>query len=355
MNGIGLAVLGMAVLAASWGITALVLRAGLARRVLDIPNARSSHLVPTPRGGGIGLVAAGSAALWWLVAGAGLPAATAALTGAALAIAAIGLADDLKPLSARLRLAVQLGAGLALLAALPEAPRLALGGGEAPAWLALAAALGGLAWLTNLYNFMDGIDGLAGLQGVAVGSAAALVLGLAGSGMWPAPLVVAAAAAGFSLWNLPPARIFMGDVGSAWLGFMFAGLALLSSLDDPRLPWCWLVLLAVFVSDASVTLLTRLARGERIHEAHRSHQYQRLTRRWVARFEALGATAPAARARAHRRYSLGAMAVVLIWLLPLAGALALGTLEPLVALLLAYGPLVAAALWLGAGRPGELP
>src|SRR5690606_40492048 len=92
-------------------------------------------------------------------------------------------------------------------------------------------------------------------------------------------------------WTWSHVLFFMGDVGSAWVGFMFACVALVSSLDDPRLPWCWLVLLAVFVSDASVTLLTRLARGERIHEAHRSHQSQRLTRRWAARFEALGATA----------------------------------------------------------------
>lgn len=354
MSAIGFALLGVAVFTTSWAITGGVIRLTQARQLLDIPNARSSHLVPTPRGGGIGPVAAASAALWFLVAEGSGTTALGVVTGAALAVAAIGLVDDLKPLSAGLRLAIQLGAALVLLAALPGFPQLVLGDWRAPTWLSVAAVLVWLVWLTNLYNFMDGIDGLAGLHGVAVGVAAAVVLGLSDSDLWPAPLVVAVATAGFALWNYPPARIFMGDVGSAWLGFLLAGLAVLSSFDNPRLPWCWLILVAVFASDATLTLLTRLVRGETIHEAHRSHQYQRLTRLWAARFEAAGSPPWLARARAHRRYGLGAATVVLVWLLPLSAALALGWLTPLHGLLLAYSPLVAAALWLGAGRAEEL-
>ncbi len=342
-----LALLVATVFFCAWLLTALVLTLALRHRVLDIPSERSSHLQPTPRGGGLGMALAASLGLGWLVVDGAWPLLPVIVAGLALAL--VGLADDIKPLSARPRLAVQLAAAVAVLASL-GAPAIFLWSWQVPGALATGFALLWLLWMTNLYNFMDGIDGLAGLHALAVGVAAAWLLALAGDALWPAPLVVAVAAAGFSAWNFPPARIFMGDTGSGWLGFVLAALALLAGRENPDLLWCWIILLALFASDSTVTLLVRLARGERVYQAHRSHVYQHLTRRWMARLVVRGLEQRRARARVHGWYCLGSVAVVMVWLLPLATAVALGLMDGAVATLLAYGPLLASALWLGGGR-----
>jgi Fuc2NAc and GlcNAc transferase len=346
--------LALTVLLSTWLITAVTLKLALARQVLDIPNQRSSHLAPTPKAGGIGMVMAASAALYWLAAGWGaqmwLP--LTALATCGIAIATIGLADDLKPLSARLRLGVQLLAATILLAGLQDVPRFTAAGFSLPFYLGLPLALLWLLWMTNLYNFMDGIDGLAGMHAMAVGFCAALLLAAAQvpAVLWLAPLLVAVASGGFMVWNFPPARIFMGDTGSAWLGFVFAALALLSGIYDPGLFWLWAILLAVFVTDATLTLLTRLLRGQRIHEAHRCHAYQRVSLRLMEHYKSMGDNPATARSRAHRLYGFFVLAVVLAWLLPLAWLAAGDVVDGFVATLIAYGPLVVAALWLGAGR-----
>jgi UDP-N-acetylmuramyl pentapeptide phosphotransferase/UDP-N-acetylglucosamine-1-phosphate transferase len=237
---------------------------------LDVPNQRSSHAVPTPRGGGIAIV--GTIAVAWLalcVAGF-LPLLTSlVIVAAMLGLAAVSWIDDLRGLSPGVRLLAQIAAVAAGILVLPKG--LVFQGWLPPGLDAVAAALLWV-WFANLFNFMDGIDGIAGSEAAAVAIGIALLagdrLGLA------APAVaIAAAALGFLVWNWAPARIFMGDVGSVPLGYALGFL-----LYELALRGAWraaLILPAYFLADASLTLLRRLVRGERVWQAHREHFYQR--------------------------------------------------------------------------------
>ena len=249
--------------------------------ILDEPNARSSHVRPTPRGGGAAIVAVGLAAVTVLVAG-GLVAPSqggwAAL--AAVIVAAVSGIDDIASISPRIRLAVQLAAaGIAVWALGPVrvvdlGPLGSFDFGPAGWGLTVLWIVG----MTNAFNFMDGIDGIAGIT--AAVALAVLAAGLSAAGQALASLTaaaLAAAAAGFLVWNWQPARIFMGDVGSAFLGFTIAVLPLAAGEQASR----WLMpltacVMAPFLVDSSFTLLRRLKNGENIFAAHRSHLYQRL-------------------------------------------------------------------------------
>ncbi|MEO6696428.1 MAG: glycosyl transferase family 4, partial [Gammaproteobacteria bacterium] len=159
-------------------------------------------------------------------------------------------------------------------------------------------------WLTNLYNFMDGIDGLAGAQAVTAGLAGGVLLWwLNAPGLAGASLALAAASGGFLIWNCPPARIFMGDTGSGLLGFSFAVLALAGEQSRAMPAAAWLILLALFILDASYTLLARLLRGEAWYHAHRSHAYQRLVQAGLS----------------HRRVTLWVLLINIVVLWPAAG------------------------------------
>ncbi|HYE50361.1 MAG TPA: glycosyltransferase family 4 protein [Azospirillaceae bacterium] len=265
-----------AVFAASLALTGLVTGLLRRRQVLDRPNERSSHLVPTPRGGGWGLLPplllAWAAVAWasddwsgvWPVVAAAVP------------LALISWADDLSPVPPGWRLVAQALAVTVAMIALPVDTRVFQG------WLPLAAdrALAGLLllWFVNLYNFMDGIDGITGTETLCLG------LGLAAAG-WMAgsesadtayALALAGAALGFLAWNWYPARVFLGDVGSVPLGFLSGWLLLRAAADGLWLPA--LVLPLYYLADATLTLLRRLARGERVWEAHRQHFYQQAVR-----------------------------------------------------------------------------
>jgi Fuc2NAc and GlcNAc transferase len=326
-------------LAAGWALTFVVRLYARRRGVLDRPGERSSHAVPTPRGGGLAIVATllGAAAIvvWLRPAGALVVAAVVLPT---LVVAMLGLVDDHRGLSANFRLRVQFFCAAASVVALwaTLGPRPLPGG-----WFALALVLcvPAIAWCTNLYNFMDGIDGIAASQGVFVALTAAWLL--QGRGMdgiaW---LLVACggACAGFLAWNWRPASIFMGDVGSGALGFFFGAVALATWVGGVLTPWVWILLLGVFIADATTTLAVRWHRGDRLAEAHRSHAYQRLSRR-------LGD---------HGKVVRWVVAVNLLWLMPLA---TLATVRPNWGGGLAVtgiGALVYAALRLGAGRPDHM-
>ena len=312
---------------------------------LDRPNQRSSHAQPTPRGGGVGIVLGGTAAGVWL-GGLGGFADTVLWGGItmSLAIAAIGLWDDVRSVPPALRLCAQLAVCAGALAVLPSLPPLDLPFGAVVSGALLWAALllAGVWWI-NLFNFMDGIDGIAGAQAVfmlaaAAGLAAWMNPALVSHTVWLWMLGVAVATLGFLVLNWPPAKIFMGDVGSSYLALMIFFVALLT-VQAGWLPYqAWLILGAVFVTDATVTLLTRMARRERWAQAHRSHAYQRLAQRW----------------RSHRAVTLGVIAINLLWLLPLAWACATwpeangGSSWGWAAL--AYAPLVAGVLAAGGGR-----
>jgi UDP-N-acetylmuramyl pentapeptide phosphotransferase/UDP-N-acetylglucosamine-1-phosphate transferase len=247
----------------------------------DLPNPRSLHERAVARSGGLAIVLAMIAA----VSVSGLPhtllVAAPGLVPGFLLVAAVSYVDDRWATPAALRLLVHLGSALLLVKgglslATLHVPGLAIAW---PGWIATGATLLFVAWMVNLYNFMDGIDGLAGGMAV-VGFGAYAVLGyLAGDPAFAgASLIVAAAAAGFLLFNFPPARCFMGDTGSSALGFLAAAFALWSSYQWIIPLWISLLVFSPFVVDATVTLLRRIGAGERFWEAHDTHYYQRLVR-----------------------------------------------------------------------------
>jgi UDP-N-acetylmuramyl pentapeptide phosphotransferase/UDP-N-acetylglucosamine-1-phosphate transferase len=255
-------------------------------RALDIPNARSSHTRPTPRGGGVVIVAGFLVGLiaWISLGGSVSPRALGWLAGALL-VAVIGFVDDLRSLPALPRLATQLFAALLLTAVgVQQRDPLFL--------LALPLAFLYVVVVTNVYNFMDGIDGLAASQAVIAGAAlAAAGTAIVNPLLQATGILLAASSAGFLVWNRPPARLFMGDVGSTFLGYSFAGLCLLGNIGvgGGRLPLEFdVVLLAPFLFDALVTLARRIARGERWYAAHRSHYYQRLVQRGLSHGQVTG-------------------------------------------------------------------
>lgn len=274
------AALGGGAVLASAVLSGLARRYALARSVLDVPNERSLHSVATPRGGGAAVavvVLGGILALRLL----GLidPRVALALGGGGALVALVGWIDDRRGVAALPRLLVHLAAAAWAVIWLRGMPELTIGAGAVRlgAFGSVLAILA-IMWSVNLYNFMDGIDGLAGAEAVVVGLAGAVLLGAGESPLALIALLVAAAGAGFLPWNWPPARLFMGDTGSGFLGFVFGGLALASENARALPALVWLVLLAPFFLDATVTLVRRVASGERWYIAHRSHAYQRAVR-----------------------------------------------------------------------------
>ncbi len=270
----------VAVAVAAFAVSCLgtrVLIALLRRRaVLDMPNERSSHAVPTPRGGGIAVIGASAAA--WLASGAAgaVPSSTIIVALAGVGLAGVSWFDDLRGLSPALRLVFQFAAVAVGIWALPH-------GAVFQGWLppgldAVAAALLWV-WFANLFNFMDGVDGIDGSEAAAIGVGIVVVASLVGGdpGLALPAAAIAAAALGFLVWHWAPARIFLGDVGSVPLGYLLGFLLFRLAL---RGEWAAaLILPAYFLADASLTLLRRLARGDRVWQAHREHFYQRAVQR----------------------------------------------------------------------------
>ena len=271
-------------------LSAVAVRAMIAWPILDHPNSRSAHAHPTPRGGGVGVVLAFLAGMLALYRTADYARIAdeqfLGVIGAAAAIACVALVDDARPLSARLRFAAQLAAALVALGSGLVLTRLAL------PWvgvvdLGLAGPALTLFWIlacTNAVNFMDGLDGLVG--GSALVASAALAAIAASQEAWflyAAALFLAAGFAGFLPFNLHPARIFMGDVGSQFAGFVLAVLAVAASRLDASQVSFLLVPLLLFglLFDAGFTLVRRALMGERLGEAHRTHLYQMAQRAGV--------------------------------------------------------------------------
>lgn len=240
----------------------------LKKELLDHPNERSSHTIPTPHGGGLAIVLASYTGFIYLFTQAQMPAELFWALMASLPLVIISLIDDVRPLSAKLRITVHFlsaAAALYFLGGVNEADFIlfTLQG----VWLNIPALIF-IVWMLNLYNFLDGIDGYAGSEAVFIGLGAFILFGSA-----PA-LLIAAATLGFLLFNWQKASIFMGDVGSAFLGFIFAVLALHDASSASFL--AWIILPILFGFDATLTLWRRFRRGDNVTQAHKEHAYQRL-------------------------------------------------------------------------------
>lgn len=263
----------------SYGLGFLVLRQLIRYRMIDRPNERSSHSQPTARGGGIAIV------LVVLAGGAGLALnsrdwSLAGVLSVATVVAAVSWLDDIRSLPAALRLACHIGAAVAVSAMFRWPLGTAMPVPAVLCWLGLLVWLAGY---TNAFNFMDGINGIAAGQAVITGLGMGVLGGVA-SGQWESTpvilsFVVAGASAGFLPHNFPKARMFMGDVGSASLGFTLGVLTLWIAHD---VGWWLIVPLALlhsnFVLDTGITLIRRALAGKEWHAAHREHFYQRLVR-----------------------------------------------------------------------------
>lgn len=341
----------------------------ISKKRLDVPNERSMHTAPVPRGGGMAIVLVFSLAAlsfaairgdMWLLA--------AALVFPGALVAGVGWMDDRSHVSAGLRLLVHIAAcaiavGLVVDAAWPTVgpmpfpimltSQLSYRPLAIAEWASLAGAVIFCAYLLNLYNFMDGLDGLAASEGAFAGLAGgALILLLERRFWWSASdkapagllpyhpqtagicaLLLGVCCLGFLIWNWPPAKIFMGDVGSGFLGFCFAILIFASAWIDITLLWPWLILLAAFIADATYTLAVRILTRQRFFEAHRLHTFQKLALKWGS----------------HKKVTLAFVVINLLWLLPLAYfSLRHRELGPLLTAV-AYAPLLVFASLTGAG------
>jgi len=254
-------------------------RYALSHNIVDIPNERSSHTIFKPRGGGVVFIA-----LWlvyvifvYLIGQISLLHAMLFVPSVAM-IGIIGYWDDRKNLPARWRLLVQVVAAMIVIILLGDFPIITLANykfalGVAGSILAVFM----IVWSTNLYNFMDGIDGIAGVEALFVYGVGGWLLWFSdGYALAILAWGLAAAVAGFLCWNWPKAKIFMGDVGSAGLGFLIIPFALAGQKWYGMSVLIWLILYGVFWFDATVTLLRRIIAGERYYLAHRLHAYQRL-------------------------------------------------------------------------------
>jgi Fuc2NAc and GlcNAc transferase len=336
----------------SFVLTGLLRRYALSKSLLDVPNSRSSHTVPTPRSGGLAFVIAISLSatlfgLYYGIENQTLEIYNVVIIGGII-IAAIGLVDDFRHVPAIWRLLVHtIVASYAVIAL--GIPGIVINGltFDPNIFLEIMFVIG-VIWLINLFNFMDGIDGLAGAETVCVTGGAALIL-LLGAGYasfitQPEAsynftlvfllLILMISVFGFLIWNWPPAKIFMGDVGSSYLGFVFGVLVISTPVTSILTLWTWLILLGVFFVDATTTLISRMVNGERWYTAHRTHAYQHAAQKFGS----------------HRVVTVSVILINILWLFPLAW---LATMKPgwgALLTIIAYMPLIILAIKLSAGK-----
>ncbi len=338
MNSSLLVILSVSVVLATT-LTLIVRRSALNKQLLDIPNDRSLHSVPTPRGGGAAIVLAFAASIIALYATNYVETKNAMiLIGCGAIVAITGFLDDRQLLShARSRLALHFVAAVIAVSVLGGLPTLPVFGTDVR-----LGVFGGilattyLVWLLNLFNFMDGIDGISGAEVMSVCGAAVFLIHRTTHdyNIASLPLALAAATLGFLVFNWPPAKIFMGDVGSGFVGFIIGIFSLIAADSADLLGWVWVILLGVFIVDATVTLIGRLFRKQKPHVAHRSHAFQHLALRFGS----------------HKPVTIGVVAINLFWLFPIAFAVTEGRIDGFVGVLIGYTPLTIAALILALER-----
>ena len=303
MDAIELAILAGVSFAAATLLTFRLRAYAVAQGMMDRPNERSSHVVKTPRGGGAAIVIVTLLSLAYIGwSGAAPWRLCAVLGGCGLLVALVGWVDDRRGLPASTRFLAHLAASVAVTYEIGFVRELPLGAATLPlGWVGFVISVLGVAWLINLTNFMDGIDGIAASQAAFVLPASLFLAGTR-DGAMSVGLATAAAACGFLVLNWPPAKIFMGDVGSGFLGYMVGVMMLMGARSDPAAGiWPFVILSSTFVVDSTVTLVRRMATGQKWSQPHRSHAYQHGAQRW-----------------GHRAVTLAFLGVNLAWVLPIA-------------------------------------
>lgn len=336
-----LLLLSIAAFLCAFFLTFFVRSYALKRSLIDIPNERSSHKAPIPRGGGVAFVVTFLLFISFIYFLDELPRSIfLTFAGSGGLVALVGFLDDHEHIAARWRLLAHfIAAAWAIfwLQGLPALPVFGLMLDLGKIGYFLAAVY--LVWLLNLFNFMDGVDGIASIEAISVIVGGVLLLAVMNSpqNYLQIPLILASATLGFLFWNLPPARIFMGDAGSGFLGIILGIFSIQAAWVSPQLFWSWLILLGVFIVDATVTLVRRVLHGEKIYLAHRSHAYQYASRKYDS----------------HLRVTLSVLAINILWLCPIAYLVAMESIEGVLGVLLAYIPLIVLALTFKAGARSE--
>ena len=310
----------------------------LKKNIIDNPNERSSHSIPTPRGGGVAVVCSYLLALAVLIYSQQLTLHIGlTLIAAGFAIALLGFLDDHGHINSMLRLAVHFLVAIGVVISLGGFSEVIAFNGLQLGFIANIIAVLFLVWLLNLYNFMDGINGIASVEAITTVVSMAILYYMLNTTLNSDILwLLATSVFGFLLWNFPKAKIFMGDACSGFLGLILGILALIALKENLAFFCAWIIGLGVFVVDATYTLIKRVLSGYKMYDAHRSHSYQILSRRWGS----------------HTPVTLAIAAINLLWLFPIAYITTTQQWAyPEFAVLIAYLPLIFLAIKLKAGNP----
>ncbi|MFW2046055.1 MraY family glycosyltransferase [Acinetobacter variabilis] len=310
----------------------------LKKNIIDNPNERSSHSIPTPRGGGVAVVCSYLLALAVLIYSQQLTLHIGLiLMVAGFAIALLGFLDDHGHINSMLRLAIHFLVAIAAVISLGGFAEVTVFNDIQLGFFANIIAVLFLVWLLNLYNFMDGINGIASVEAITTTVSMAILYFLLNTSLNSDMLwLLAACVFGFLLWNFPKAKIFMGDACSGFLGLTLGILALIALKENLALFCAWIICLGVFVVDATYTLIKRVVNGYKMYDAHRSHSYQILSRKW----------------NSHTAVTLVVGAINLLWLFPIAYLTVIQQWTyPEIGVLIAYLPLIFIAVRLKAGNP----
>lgn len=319
----------------TYGVKQYALKKG----IQNAPDERSSHEGVIPHGGGFAITVA---YIFAIIVGYFLGyfdqdvILTIVLCGGIISM--VGFFDDHKPMSVSVRIAIQFACAIVAIWLLEGFPKISYG------WFILDWGIYGyiigvfaLVWLTNLYNFMDGIDGFASIEAMTTTGCMALILLINSKfeSVWQLNILLVASVLGFFFWNFPKAKIFMGDVGSYFLGFVMGVLMIKSWYLTIDIIFSWVILLTVFITDATYTLVVRIVRGERFYLPHRSHAYQIISRKYDS----------------HIKVSTMLIFINIGYLFPIAFLVATKDIHPLTGLAITYIPMILLAAFVKAGIP----
>jgi Fuc2NAc and GlcNAc transferase len=312
-------------------------RLALRIQILDIPVSRSAHSTPVPLGGGVVIVVLFLLGVAHYISAGLLSFAEGMAILGSLWVGTIGLIDDITELKISLRILLQLAAAVWSLWWLGGIPAIDMVFWTLePSWLLNLLGIVALVWLLNLYNFMDGIDGIAGIELVFVNvMSLTFVINSGSTSVLLLSQLMLVLALGFLVWNWAPAKIFMGDVGSGFIGFTLGIIAILSLQQESMTVWTWVILLGIFITDATVTLVRRFLTGEQWYLGHASHAYQKAAKRF----------------RSHSKVSIAVSMINFLWLAPMAWLSVKHPELGMVSAVVAVVPLIVIAVWLGAGLP----